>query len=148
MNFNLQIRTQLLSQIKSSSFDDLSVLNGALRFLCKWRSTLICNTLLQRQGTIIMGGPFKDMDFLTHSAEGCHVSKLLGCYEQPLLPHIEIAILTNYQTVINIGCAEGYYAVGMAIRMPHSQILAFDSNPKAQQICSMLAHKNHVSERI
>jgi len=41
-------------------------------------------------------------------------TKLLGFYEQPLQPYIEQVIQTGYPTIINIGCAEGYYAVGLA----------------------------------
>ena len=114
---------------------DNTTLNNALRLLAKWRSVLIQNTLLQQQGTVVMQGPLKGLDFLPQSAEGCHIAKLLGCYEQPLQPHIEAAIAANYLTILNIGCAEGYYAVGMASRMPHTQVLAFDLNPTAQEVC-------------
>ncbi len=88
------------------------------------------------------------MDFLAQSAEGCHIAKLLGCYEQPLQPYIEQAIQKQYATVLNIGCAEGYYAVGMALRMPNTQVLAHDLNPKAQEICAALAVKNKVDDRV
>jgi hypothetical protein len=88
------------------------------------------------------------MDFLPQSAEGCHIAKLLGCYEQPLQPFIEEAINLAYPTILNIGCAEGYYAVGMARRMTSTQVLAFDLNPIAQQVCAALAQKNGVSERV
>jgi ribosomal protein L11 methylase PrmA len=95
-----------------------------------------------------MQGPFAGMDFLPHCAEGCHIAKLLGCYEQPLQPFIEHAIQSGYPTILNIGCAEGYYAVGMARRMPSTQVLAFDLNPKAQEVCAALAQKNGVSDRV
>jgi hypothetical protein len=85
---------------------------------------------------------------LRQSAEGCHVAKLLGCYEQPLQPFIEAAIVAGYPTILNIGCAEGYYAVGMARRMPATRVLAHDINPKAQLLCAELAVKNQVSDRV
>lgn len=95
-----------------------------------------------------MQGPLKGLDFLSQSAEGCHIAKLLGCYEQPLLPFIEQAILADYPIVLNIGCAEGYYAVGIARRMKATQVLAFDVNPKAREVCAALADRNGVSDRI
>jgi hypothetical protein len=70
-------------------------LNNALRYLSKWRSVLIQNTLIKHQGTLVMQGPLASMDFLPHSAEGCHIAKLLGCYEQPLQPFIEEAITSS-----------------------------------------------------
>jgi len=116
--------------------------------LAKWRSVLIQNTLLQQHGTVVMQGPLRGLDFLPQSAEGCHIAKLLGCYEQPLQPHIEAAIAAEYPLVLNIGCAEGYYAVGMARRMPNTRVLAFDLNPTAQQVCRKLASKNGVADRV
>ncbi|NBS74804.1 MAG: class I SAM-dependent methyltransferase [Betaproteobacteria bacterium] len=147
MNLNAQIRQQLTAQLAGAPDDQVS-LNNALRLLSKWRSVLIQNTLLQQQGTVVMQGPLAGMDFLPQSAEGCHIAKLLGCYEQPLQPFIEEAIVNAYPTILNIGCAEGYYAVGMARRMPSTQVLAFDLNPKAQEVCTALANKNAVSDRV
>ena len=50
--------------------------------------------------------------------------------------------------MLNIGCAEGYYAVGLARAMPRARSLAFDTNPKAQAACKQLAAKNGVSDRV
>jgi len=147
MSLEQNIQSQLLSQLQGDQAGQAQ-LNNALRLLSKWRSVLIQNTLLQQQGTLVMQGPLAGMDFLPQSAEGCHIAKLLGCYEQPLQPFIEQAISNAYPTILNIGCAEGYYAVGMARRMLSTHVLAFDLNPKAQEVCTTLAQKNGVSERI
>ena len=139
---------EILSQAPRGIAAEQAQLNNALRLLSKWRSLLIQNTLLQQQGTLVMQGPFQGLDFLPQSAEGCHIAKLLGCYEQPLQPFIEEAINHGYKKILNIGCAEGYYAVGMARRMPTTQVLAFDLNPKAQEICKSLAEQNGVSKQV
>ena len=149
MSLHANIRSQLLTQLSSPAPGvEAEQLNHALRLLSKWRSVLIQNTVLKHQGTVVMEGPLQGLDFLDQSAEGCHIAKLLGCYEQPLQPFIEAAINDNYPTILNIGCAEGYYAVGMARRMPQTQVLAYDLNPKAQEVCAALAQKNGVSERV
>lgn len=144
----LQQLNGILSQSPQSNSDQQVQLNNALRLLSKWRSLLIQNTLLQQQGKTVMQGPFKDLDFLPQSAEGCHISKLLGCYEQPLQPFIEEAINFGYNKILNIGCAEGYYAVGMARRMPSTKMFAYDLNPKAQEICKSLAEQNGVTQQV
>jgi hypothetical protein len=148
MSFHKHVRETLSQLIVAQRADQASQLEEGLRLLSKWRSVLIQNTLLQQQGTGVMQGPLKGMDFLPQSAEGCHIAKLMGCYEQPLQPFIEQSIQAGYPTVLNIGCAEGYYAVGMARRMPHTQVRAFDLNPKAQATCAELARKNDVSGRV
>ena len=151
VSINHQVQKHLQSLVNQTPLDNASEqaqLNNALRLLSKWRSVLIQNTLLKHQGTVVMQGPLAGLDFLPQSAEGCHIAKLLGCYEQPLQPFIEEAIASAYPTILNIGCAEGYYAVGMARRMPNTQVLAFDLNPKAQEVCTTLAQKNGVAERV
>ncbi len=148
VSLHVQFRQRLLGDLTQPEADEAAQLNRALRLLAKWRSVLIQNTLLQRHGTVVRAGPLKGLDFLPESAEGCHIPKLLGCYEQPLLPYIEAAIQSGYPTILNIGCAEGYYAVGMARHLPATRVLAFDLNPRAQKVCAELAAKNNVSERV
>ena len=104
MSLEQNIQSQLLTQLQGAQASQAQ-LNNALRLLSKWRSVLIQNTLLQQQGTVVMQGPLAGMDFLSQSAEGCHIAKLLGCYEQPLQPFIEQAITNTYPTILNIGCA-------------------------------------------
>ena len=148
MNLNEKIREELLQNLSKKDSNRINQLNQSLRLLSKWRSVLIQNTLLQHEGKFVLNGPFKGMEFLEQSSEGCHIAKLLGCYEQPLFQYLETAIKTKYNVVINIGSAEGYYAIGMALRMPESKILAFDTNQKAQDACSQLALVNKVADRI
>jgi len=141
-----KISSQAVSMLSNKT--DNGTLNNTLRLLSKWRSVLIQNTLLEKEGTRVIQGPLKGLDFIEQSAEGCHIAKLLGCYEQPLQPYISAAISKGYTTVLNIGCAEGYYAVGLARAMPEAKSLAFDTDPKAQVACKELAAKNEVSKRV
>ena len=96
----------------------------------------------------MLQGPFKGMGFINESAEGCHIAKILGCYEQPLQPFIEKAIDKNYKVILNIGCAEGYYAVGMAHAMKETMVHAYDISVKAQTVCAELAQQNGVLNRL
>jgi hypothetical protein len=150
MPLHANVRSQLREQLSATTpaGTEAAQLNNALRLLSKWRSVLIQNSVLQQQGTAVMQGPLKGLDFLPQSAEGCHIAKLLGCYEQPLQPYIEKVIQGPYTTILNIGCAEGYYAVGMARRMPTTTVLAHDLNPAAQRACGDLAQKNGVADRV
>ena len=148
MSLAKNITQQLLASLSQETNDPNVTLNNSLRLLSKWRSVLIQNTLLEKEGTKVLQGPLKGLDFIKQSAEGCHIAKLLGCYEQPLQPYITAAIKKDYSTVLNIGCAEGYYAVGLARAMPNARSLAFDTDPKAQVACKELAAKNGVSDRV
>jgi hypothetical protein len=127
---------------------DPAHLAAALRHLAKWRSEVIRNTLAARSGTTILSGPFEGMIYDTTGAEGTRSARLLGVYEYSLIPVIEAIIARAYPLVIDIGSAEGYYAVGLARRMAQSRILARDENPLAQGLCRQLAALNGVADRV
>lgn len=127
---------------------DPARLAQALRLLAKWRSQLLERTVLERDGTTVQGGPFHGMVYDVPASEGARVARLLGCYENSLAPIIEEIVARGYPTVIDIGCAEGYYAVGLARRMPGTRILAHDTDPVAQDRCARLAALNGVAERV
>jgi hypothetical protein len=148
MSLHRNVLLQLQSQVNGATMEPSGVLQQSLRLLAKWRSLLIQNTLLQHEGTVVRQGPLRGLDFLLQSAEGCHVAKLLGCYEQPLQPYLERAFTEAYPTILNIGCAEGYYAVGFARRLPAARVWAFDLDEKARSVCQSLAEKNGVADRV
>lgn len=139
--------TEALRQIAEAPADPARLVQ-ALRHLAKWRSELVANTLLERSGTRVLGGPFAGMDYPVRASEGARAARLIGCYEASLSPVIETIITRGYDLVIDVGCAEGYYAVGLARRMPQARVLARDDNPRAQVLCRALAEANGVADRI
>jgi predicted O-methyltransferase YrrM len=72
----------------------------------------------------------------------------LGTYESALHPVINEMIAAAPKRVVDVGAAEGYYAVGFARRLPASQIVASDTDPQARQLCQKLAAMNGVAERM
>src|SRR5262249_28724052 len=76
----------------------------------------------------IAAGPFRGMR-LDYDAMPvpAYSPKLIGTYEQELHPAIERAIDRSPSHILNVGCAEGFYAVGMAMRLPHAMIYAADA---------------------
>jgi hypothetical protein len=73
--------------------------------------------------------------------------KLLGCFESELHQVIERVIAAGYRTIVNVGCAEGYYVTGLALRSPMSQIIAYEGDPLMRQLCPRLAKLNGVEGR-
>lgn len=148
----MDVHTHIATRLKEINNDatdaSAETLNSSLRLLAKWRCHLIQNTLVQNNGTTVLEGPFAGMHFLPMSAEGCHIPKLLGCYEQPLHNVIEEIIKTPYDSIINIGSAEGYYSVGFARRMQNVRVFAYDLDSNARTRCAELAEKNYVKNRI
>ncbi len=99
-------------------------------------------------GSTIAAGPFAGMR-LDYELFPVHASpKFLGTYEQELHSVIERAIQLNPTYVLNIGCAEGFYAVGLAIRLKDAQVFAADADPKALSATMKNAELNGVSARV
>ncbi len=99
-------------------------------------------------GRTVASGPFAGMVY-SPIADRRHVgARLLGTYEQEIAPAVERCCQIPYQRVIDVGCAEGYYAVGFARRLPGARVTAFDTDPWARRACTELAALNQVSDRV
>jgi predicted RNA methylase len=99
-------------------------------------------------GSTVLHGPFAGMQYPEESILGRHsVPMLIGSYERELHEIIHAALRRVYQLVIDVGCAEGYYAVGFALK-GKSPVLAFDANPRELELCMKMARLNAVEARI
>lgn len=95
----------------------------------------------------VQAGPFAGMR-LGRTATGSHVPKRLGTYEQELHPWVERLVAAGYRRVIDVGCGEGFYVVGLALRLPAAQVHGFDISTVALQQCRAAAEVNGVSDRV
>jgi hypothetical protein len=88
------------------------------------------------------------MQYVRESHRSAYIPKLLGVYERELAPCIEHIIKRQPRAVVNIGAAEGYYAVGMARRLPGAQITAFEMDGEDRETLRKLARLNCVLGRV
>ncbi len=121
---------------------------AATNILLGGRVRLLTQLWIERYGLTVRYGPLAGMAFHHHASEGCYLPKLIGYYEYPLHPTLTTLLAKGYGRVVDIGCAEGYYAVGLARLLPQAQIIASDIQPRAQQMCQQLAQQNGVAERL
>jgi hypothetical protein len=110
------------------------------------RKELIPYVYTHTQGRV-QTGPFQHMTIIPNTmwGDGDTVAKLLGLYEDELHEFVEHAVANNPDTVINVGCAEGYYSVGMARRLPTTQVFAVDMDARSRPIVSDNAVANGVT---
>ncbi len=99
---------------------------------------------------IVKNGPFKGLVYPNLKATGSRIyPKLLGSYEKELHSEIENLLLNNqYNSILDIGCAEGYYAIGFAVRQPNAIIYAYDLAEMAREMCYKMAVVNKVDDRV
>lgn len=94
----------------------------------------------------ILNGPFRGIRYPSIDiTELTLAPKITGSYEMHLTPLILDMMKKPYQNIIDIGCAEGYYAVGFAKNIPQSTVHCFDINKKDLEFCKKMADLNNVS---
>src|ERR1700686_4848787 len=93
-----------------------SQMQRVLQLALGMRRAELIDYLWRASAGVVQSGPFKGMRLSDQTTwgDGDLGAKILGCYEQELWPHLEGARRGAYRRVINVGCAEGYYAVGLA----------------------------------
>lgn len=94
----------------------------------------------------VLNGPFKGLQYPSIDiTESTLVPKIAGSYEAQLNTVIEKILYTSYSDIIDIGSAEGYYAVGFASRMPDTVIHCYDINERDLNFCKSMAKCNNVT---
>jgi hypothetical protein len=103
-----------------------------------------------RHGTVVARGPCAGLEYPPGVARRTHhlVPKLLGSYEAELHPALERALTARPAAFVDVGCAEGYYAAGLARRLPGAPVHAFDADPVARRLSRELARHNGVEVRL
>lgn len=106
--------------------------------------------ILRVTGGKVQSGPFKGMTVPTEVSwgDGDLAAKALGSYEAELHGALEAAIARQPEVIVNVGCAEGYYANGLAKRLPQAQCHAFDIDAKAQELCRQMAALDGVGDQV
>lgn len=133
-----------------------TVVRGS-QFLCALRNQREVETAMQahepaRRGLAareIIAGPFRGMKYgSTKAMCSALYPKLLGTYEHELAPAFEQALARKHDLIVDIGAADGYYAVGFAYRQPNTRVIAYDQDPRARTELANLAKLNGVADRI
>jgi hypothetical protein len=79
---------------------------------------------------------------------GAPMAKLLGTYEMELHSALATMLGCGFDRLINIGGAEGYYAVGLARNWGMKEVVVFELDPCGRNIISQLARENSVGETV
>jgi len=97
---------------------------------------------------IVRHGPFSGMEYPLASSVGSSLfPKLLGSYESELSDIMGEICNKDYTSIVDIGCAEGYYATGLALKIKSAHVYAFDVNEKARNLCSQMFENNMIDSQ-
>ena len=98
-------------------------------------------------GGVVYSGPFIGLKILPDYlwGDGDISSKLLGLYEYQLHKYIEDVVLSKPDCILNIGCAEGYYGIGLQKRIDVPSYL-IDVDERYRDIVKKTAELNNVQD--
>jgi len=118
------------------------------------------NTVSKRRRTIaaridkifnstIAYGPFRGMKLLKNPrwSIGDKASMMLCFYEKEVLDSLQ-RVPASYRTFIDLGAADGYYAVGVLVNNMFDRSYAFEISEEGQNLIRQNAAENGVADRI
>lgn len=108
------------------------------------RGYILAEAIKKQIGNEVFSGPFKGLKLNLICHAGNFSPFLLGTYESELHEIIEQICggSKKYDNVLNVGCSFGYYACGLAMRMPNSIIWAMDIERSIMDACLDTANLN------
>lgn len=118
------------------------------RTLKRTARRLVARLLRAPSGQRVMSGPFRGMRVPEGADAGMMGRFLLGTHELELAPALERLAASGLRTIVNLGAAQGYYAVGLALRCPDAQVTAFEATEAFHPFIERAAVANGVADRI
>ena len=94
-------------------------------------------------------GPFKGL-YLGQTqgwSSGDLAPKLFGLYEQELIKEL-VRVSNRRNVLIDVGAADGYYAIGALVGSLFDECIAFESSHLSRQVLQDLASLNSVDQKI
>lgn len=107
------------------------------------------HSMLISPSNTVVSGYFKGVKYPTLQAYGSGLfTKILGSYEDELHPLFSSIEKKQYRQILDIGCAEGFYVVGLGLKHPNAFIFAFDIDPNAIDFCKRFVAANQLKNEI
>ena len=148
MNIRRKVAESILPARLFATVQSIRSRNYQKRLLQEWGLLQAAREFVAQRGTTVSNGPFLGMRYPRDSVFNRHsIPLLLGTYELELHAVIEETIAKRFDRIIDIGCAEGYYAVGFAMRT-NATVYAFDCEMRERSYCRRMARNNGVGDRV
>jgi hypothetical protein len=116
----------------------------------RFRRSVIAPRLLERlnKSQTVVGGPFKGMRYHGDAVCGAASPKIMGVYESELAPCFQKWSAIPFKHIINVGAAEGYYAVGCAMLWPQATVTAFEASEEGRRLLTRNVELNGLQSRV
>jgi hypothetical protein len=101
-------------------------------------------------GDVVRSGPFAGLEYpdWAMTEVDLYSPKVLGTYEREIHTALDVLLEAEPRQVVNIGAAEGYFAIGIARRVPEAVVHAFELDERLRSQLATIAEHNGVADRI
>lgn len=96
----------------------------------------------------VQAGPFTGMQYVDSSVGSAYFHKLVGSYEAILHPYIRSLTGRKFDTILDIGSAEGYYLVGLGRMFTDATLIGFEIEEKGRTLSKELYDKNGLNNTL
>jgi hypothetical protein len=102
----------------------------------------------ERTDLVVMQGCFAGLVFPYEPGREGLWPMLAGTYERELAAVVEEIVAAGFETIVNIGAGDGYYAVGLARRIRRATVCAFEMDESTRLLLQAMALANGVADRV
>lgn len=109
------------------------------------------NEIIKLSNSKIVNGYYKNTYFLnkSHWSKFDHASKLLGLYEEQVQDLIvKTQRENNLKNFVNIGCGEGYHALGLIKNNFFDKSICYEISEEARTILKENLKKNNIADKV
>lgn len=105
------------------------------------------DAVVARHGHVVAYGPFKGMHLPEEPAWGFYdlTPKILGTYEEKIQNKIEELLDSHRIPFIDVGAADGYFAIGVSRLKETQRTIAYESCPRTRASLLEQARRNGVT---
>jgi len=121
----------------------------SMRRIVNFHRRRLSQKVFKQCGGVIWHGPFSGMLLLGDPRWGAsdQGAMILGMYEQEVLESL-VNAPAHFRTFVDIGAADGYYAVGLLKSGRVDRAICFEADPEGRATIARLAAKNGVSDKV
>lgn len=103
---------------------------------------------LQHNPKVVQAGPFAGLQYVDQAVGSNYLHKLVGSYEAILHPVWAEIFQKKFNTIIDIGAAEGYYLVGLGQKFPEAKLVGFETEVTGRELITEMYQKNHLPNEL
>jgi precorrin-6B methylase 2 len=108
----------------------------------------VADRYITEHGLQVRYGPFAGLTYTSTAARNRLIlPKLLGTYECELHDIVARVQGAGYDTIVDVGCGEGYYTTGLALTTK-ARVIAFDAESRELSFAREMAQANGVGDRV